>query len=107
MTFVTDEFLKDVLLLVEYLEPEHKHFEEMEDNGEDTTNHIHRTADAVARYLFPLGFQESPQRKAYLEAWFASGGNDAACAAAAAAASGTNCLRHASGPQSWRTTNDH
>jgi hypothetical protein len=96
MPYVTDEFLKDVLLLVEYLEPEHKHFEEMEEDGEDTTGHICRTVEAVAHYLFPLGFQESPQRKAYLEAWFASGGNEEACAAAAAAASGTNCLHRAS-----------
>jgi hypothetical protein len=93
---VTDEFLRDVLLLVEYLEPnEHEHFEEMEDNGEDTATHIYRTVKAVREYLFPLGFQESPRLKAYLEAWSASGGNGEACAAAVAAASGTNCLHRA------------
>jgi hypothetical protein len=94
MQQVTDEFLANVLRLVEYLEDEGEHFEEMELNGEDTTNHIHRVADAVRDYLFPLGFQESPQRKAWLRTYFA-GGTDDEMAAAMAAAHGTNCLHHA------------
>jgi hypothetical protein len=92
---VTPEFLGNVLRLVEYLQgDEFEGFEELKLNGEDTTGHIYLVVKSVAETLWPLGFQETPELKAYLKTFF----GDGEAGTTASSSNFSNYLHRASDP---------